>query len=148
MDKFDRYYKSKNLSINEKLVNSYAKYDNKTLLISNGYSVVYTKTIRNDFKENTSYGYSINNYYKHFTSDDCEIMQTLDINLIKSDKDNEGNYKFSRDCGLNYSQLKKIIDIIGCKKINVKSKDNYETCFVEIIGKNNQVGYLLPTRIY
>ena len=148
MDKFDRYYKSKNLSINEKLVNSYAKYDDKTLLISNGYSVVYTKTIRSDFVENASYSYSINNYYKHFTSENCEIMQTLDINLIKSDKDNDGYYKFSRDFGLDYPQLKKIIDIIGCKKINVKSKDNYETCFIEIAGKNNQVGYLLPTRVY
>lgn len=147
MDKFDRYYKSKNLSINEKLINRYVKYDDKTLLISNGYSVVYTKTICSNFKESIDYNYAIKKFYDNFRDNANEVMMTLDINKIKNGLE-DGNYRFSRDYGVNYMQLKKITDIIGCEKINVKSRDNFESCFIEIVGKNNQVGYLLPTRIY
>lgn len=147
MDKFDRYYKSKNLSINNKLVNTYVKYDDKTLLISNGYSVVYTKTIPSNFEENINYAYSIKKFYDNFRDKTHEVMITLDINKIKSELD-DNNYKFSKNYGLNYMQLKKIIDIIGCEKINVLSRDNFESCFIEIVGKDKQVGYLLPTRVF
>ena len=150
MDKFDRYYKSRNLKINDNLINKYAKYDNKTLLISNGFGVVYTKTIRNDFKDitDTSYGISLKRYYDNFSSKENELMMTLDIEKIKNNLDIDKNYKFSKDYSLDYMQLKKIIDIIGCGKINVLSRDNFNSCFIEIIGKNNQVGYLLPCRVY
>ena len=150
MNRFDRYYKSKDLSINNNLVNKYVKYDDKTLLISNGYGVVYTKTIRNDFEDitDTSYGYSLKRYYDNFSNKENELMLTLDIENIKSNLDDDKNYRFSRDYSLNYMQLKKIIDIIGCDSISVLSRDNFDTCFIEIIGKNNQVGYLLPCKIY
>lgn len=149
MDKFDRYYKSKNLSVNEKLVNRYAKYDNKTLLISNGFGVIYTKTIRNDFKEmSDGYSNSIKRYYDNFSSKENELMLTLDIENIKSNLDDEKHYRFSKDYCLDYTQLKKIIDIIGYGRISVLSRDNFDTCFIQIIGKNNQVGYLLPCRVY
>lgn len=149
MNKFDRYYKSKDLSINNKLIGKYVKYDDKTLLISNGYGVVYTKTIRSDFEEmSDGYSNSIKRYYDNFSSKENELMLTLDIENIKSNLDDDKTYRFSKDYCLNYMQLKKIIDIIGCSKINVLSRDNFETCFIEIIGKNNQVGYLLPCRIY
>lgn len=147
MDKFDRYYKSKNLRINEKLINRYVKYDDKTLLISNGYSVVYTKTICSNFKESIDYNYTIKKFYDNFRDNANEVMMTLDINKIKNGLE-DGNYRFSRDYGVNYMQLKKIIDIIGCEKINVKSRDSFESCIIEIVGKNNQVGYLLPTKIF
>jgi hypothetical protein len=148
MDKFDRYYKSKNLGINEKLINIYVKYDDKTLLISNGYSVIYTKTIPNNFRENVNYSYSIKRYYDNFRDDKNKIMLTLDLEKIKSGLDIDKHYRFSRNYGLDYTQLKKITDIIGCKEINVLSRDNFDSCFIEIKGKNNQVGYLLPARIY
>ena len=150
MDRFDRYYKSKNLNVNNNLINSYVKYDDKTLLISNGFGVVYTKTIRNDFKDitDTTYGVSLKRYYDNFSNKENELMITLDIENIKNNLDNDKNYKFSRDYSLNYMQLKKIIDIIGYGRINVLSNDNFNSCFIEIIGRNNQVGYLLPCRVY
>ena len=150
MDKFDRYYKSRNLKINDNLINKYVKYDDKTLLISNGFGIVYTKTIRNDFKDITesSYGVSLKRYYDNFSSKENELMLTLDIDNIKNNLDSDKNYRFSKDYCLDYMQLKKIIDIIGCGKINVLSRDNFNSCFIEIIGKNNQVGYLLPCRVY
>ena len=150
MDRFDRYYKSKNLKVNNNLINSYVRYDDKTLLISNGFGVVYTKTIRNDFKDitDTTYGISLKRYYDNFSSKENELMIKLDIENIKNNLDSEKTYRFSRDYSLNYMQLKKIIDIIRCDKINVLSKDNFDSCFIEIIGKNNQVGYLLPCRVH
>lgn len=150
MDRFDRYYKSKNLNVNNNLINKYVKYDNKTLLISNGFGVVYTKTIRNDFKDitETSYGFALKRYYNNFSSKENELMMTLDINNIKNNLDSDKNYRFSKNYSLDYIQLKKIIDIIGYGKINVLSRDNFNSCFIEIIGKNNQVGYLLPCRVY
>lgn len=148
MDKFDRYFKSKHLKVNEKLVNTYSKYDDNTLLISNGYSVVYTKTIRNDFKENINYSYSINRYFDNFSDDSNEVMMKLDIDKIKNGLDSDKQYRFAKDYSLEYTQLKKIIDIIGCEEINVLSRDNFDTCFIKILGKNSQVGYLLPCRAY
>lgn len=150
MDRFDRYYKSRDLKVNDNLINKYVKYDDKTLLISNGFGVVYTKTIRNDFKDitDTMYGVSLKRYYDNFSSKENELMLTLDIDNIKNNLDKEKNYRFSKDYSLNYMQLKKIIDIIGYGRINVLSKDNFNSCFIEIIGKNNQVGYLLPCRVY
>lgn len=150
MDKFDRYYKSRNLKANENLINKYVKYDDKTLLISNGFGVVYTKTIRNDFKDitNTTYGIGLKRYYDNFGSKENELMMTLDFENIKNNLDSDKNYKFSKNYSLDYIQLKKIIDIIGYGRINVLSRDNFNSCFIEIIGKNNQVGYLLPCRVY
>lgn len=150
MDKFDRYYKSKNLKVNDNLINSYVKYDDNTLLISNSFGVVYTKTIRNDFKDitDTSCGISLKRYYDNFSSKENELMLTLDIDNIKNNLDSDKHYRFSKDYCLNYIQFKKIIDIIGCIQINVLSRDRFESCFIEIIGRNNQVGYLLPCRMY
>lgn len=150
MDKFDRYYKSRNLKANENLINKYVKYDNKTLLISNSFSIVYTKTIRNDFENitDTSYGVSLKRHYDNFSGTENELMLTLDIDNIKNNLDNDKHYRFSKDYCLDYIQLKKIIDIIGYGRINVLSRDNFNSCFIEIIGKNNQVGYLLPCRVY
>lgn len=150
MDKFNRYYKSRNLKINENLINTYVKYDDKTLLISNGFGIVYTKTIRNDFKDitDTGCGIYLKRCYDNFSNKENELMITLDIEHIKNNLDSEKTYRFSKDYGLNYMQFKKIVDIIGCDKINVLSRDNFESCFIEIIGKNDQVGYLLPCRVY
>ena len=150
MDKFDRYYKSKNLKVNDKLVNTYVKYDDTTLLISNGFGVVYTKTIRNDFKDitDTPHGFGLKRYYDNFSGTENELMLTLDIDNIKNNLDTDKNYRFSKNYSLDYMQFKKIVDIIGCIKINVLSRDNFNSCFIEIIGKNNQVGYLLPCRVY
>lgn len=150
MDRFDRYYKSKNLKVNDNLINTYVKYDNKTLLISNGFGVVYTKTIRNDFKDitDTMYGISLKRYYDNFSGTENELMLTLDINNIKNNLDTDKHYRFSKDYYLDYMQFKKIVDIIGCIQINVLSKDRFDSCFIEIVGRNNQVGYLLPCRMY
>ena len=147
MNKFDRYFKSKTLRMNEKLVNTYVKYDD-FWLISNGYGVVYTKTMTTKFKENTAYAYSIKRYFENFNDESNEIMMTLDIEEIKTGLDDDKRYRFSRDYGLDYIQLKKVIDIIGCNKIEVLSEDNFDTCFIKITGKNNQIGYLLPYKIY
>ena len=149
MDRFDRYYKSRNLKANENLINKYVKYDNETLLISNGFGVVYTKKIRSDFKDitNTTYGTGLKRHYDNFSSKENELMMTLDYENIKNNLI-DGVYRFSRDYSLDYLQLKKIIDIIGCVRISVLSRDDFNSCFIEIIGKNNQVGYLLPCRVY
>lgn len=148
MDKFDRYFKSKHLKINEKLINRYVKYDDKTLLISNGYSIVYTKTIPNNFKESIDYSYGIKRYYDNFCDNTNEVMMKLDIDKIKNGLDSDKNYRFAKNYSLEYTQLKKIIDIISCEEITVLSRDNFNTCFIKILGKNNQVGYLLPCRVY
>ena len=57
----------------------------------------------------------------------------------------DGHYKINKDYGVNYTQLKKIIDIIGVKSINIIEDD---TPVIEIVGRDNQVGYLLPCRLY
>ena len=145
MDKFDKYYKSKDLSIKEDLKNSYVKYDNKTLLISNGYSVVYTNIIRNDFKHNDKYAYSINKFYDNFKSKASECdKRNIALREIK-DGLVDGHYKINNKFAINYKQFKKIIDIIGVECINIIEDD---TPIIEIIGRYNQVGYLLPCRVY
>ena len=145
MDKFDRYYKSRKLNINKNLINTYVKYDDKTLLISNGYSVVYTKTIRNDFKENKLYESSLNKFYDNFNykASYCDKKNIKFDELKNNLVDN--HYKINNDFSIDYTQLNKIIDIIGIKDMNIIFDD---TMFIEIIGKNNQVGYLLPCRVY
>lgn len=145
MDKFDKYYKSKDLSIKEDLKNSYVKYDNKTLLISNGYSVVYTKSIRNDFKHNDKYAYSIRGFYDNFKSKASECSKrNIALSEIK-DGLVDGHYKINNGFAINYTQLNKIINIIGVKSINIIEDD---TPIIEIIGRDSQVGYLLPSRVY
>lgn len=145
MDKFDKYYKSRKLNINSKLINSYAKYDNKTLLISNGYSVVFTKTIRNDFKENDAYKYSLIKFYDNFKSKASECdKRNIALSEIK-DGLVDGHYKINNKFAIDYTQLNKIINIIGVKCINIIEDD---TPIIEIIGRDNQVGYLLPCRVY
>lgn len=145
MDRFDRYYKSKKLHINEKLINTYIKYDDRTLLISNGYSVIYTKTIRNDFQENIVYKNYISKYYDTFRdkASECNKRNIALTELNGGLLDNQ--YKFSNDYSICYTQYKKIIDIIGVKEVNIIEDT---TPVIEIIGRNNQVGYLLPCRVY
>lgn len=145
MDKFDKYYISKDLNIRSDLKHSYVKYDEKTLLISNGYSVVYTKSIRNDFKENDKLKSALIGFYDRFTglSSECS-KRNIALSELK-DGLVDGHYKINKDFGINYTQLKKIIDIIGVKCINIMEDD---TPVIEIVGRDNQVGYLLPCRVY
>lgn len=145
MDKFDRYYISRKLNIKSDLKNSYVKYDEKTLLISNGYSVVYTKSIRNDFKHNDKYAYAITGFYDRFTSLSSECnKRNIALSEIKDGLE-DGHYKINKGFGIDYTQLNKIIDIIGVKEINIIED---ETPIIEIIGRDSQVGYLLPCRVY
>ena len=145
MDKFDKYYTSKELSIKEDLKNSYVKYDEKTLLISNGYSVVFTKTIRNDFKHNDKYAYGIQGFYDNFRSKASKCnKRNIALSEIK-DGLLDGHYNIDEDYAINYTQLNKIINIIGAKEINIIED---ETPIIEIVGRNSQVGYLLPCRVY
>lgn len=149
MDKFDRYYKSRNLKVDDRLINTYVKYDDKTLLISNGFSIVYTKTIRNDFKENTMLSDRLIDYYKHFN--DCEYVDTISLDTIKNNLDKEKYYIIDNKFGkysIDYVSLKKIVDIIGYKRIEIVSNKNSYVNVFKIIGKNDQVGYLLPCRVY
>ena len=149
MDKFDKYYKHKNLKINDKLVNGYAKYDDETLLISNGYSVVYTKTIRSDFKELTdNYGIGLKRHYNNFNN--FEAVDTILLDTIKNGLDEDKYYIFTDDksgkYAIDYMLVKKIIDIIGYSCIEIIS-DGYTKIF-KIKGVNQQIGYLLPCRVY
>jgi hypothetical protein len=145
MDKFDKYYISKHLNIRSDLKYSYVKYDEKTLLISNGYGVVYTKSIRNDFKENDKLKSALIRFYDYFMSKASECNKR---NIALSElKDGlvDGHYKINKDFSVDYTQLKKIIDIIGVRSINFIEDD---APIIEIVGRDNQVGYLLPCRVY
>lgn len=147
MKSLDNYYKSKELNINKKLINTYVNY-NGHALISNGFGVVLTQKITNDFKENEFYKSAIINFFETFTDKNTtEFIKTIDYIEIKNNLDNDKCYKINDDFGINYMQLKKIIDIIGYKKINIINVKGQD-CVIEILGKDMQVGYLLPTRIY
>lgn len=143
----DNYFKSKELHIDEKLINTYVKYYDH-VLISNGFSIVLTQKLSSDFKENEYYKSTIINFFETFIDKNTmEFIKTIEYDDIKNNLDDDKCYKINDDFGINYMQLKKIIDIIGCKKINiinVKCQD----CIIEVLGKGMQVGYLLPTRIY
>lgn len=153
MDKFDKFYKRKNIKIKEKLINTYIEYDNKHLLISNGYSVVYTKTIRSDFKEleNKNDCKCICDFYNNCTNKNkFEIINTLKLQnikngLISKDEYDSKLYKINDKYSIDYLLLMKIVNIIGCEEVNImKNIDNNRDIIIEVIGRNNQNGYLLP----
>lgn len=143
----DNYYKSKNLNVNEKLINTYVKYNNNAL-ISNGFSIVLTQKLSSDFKENKNYKSGIIKAFEVFIDKNTtEFVKTIDYTDIKNNLDSDKCYKINSDYGINYTQLNKIIDIIGCEKINIINVKG-QNCVIEIVGKGMQVGYLLPMRIY
>ena len=157
MNKFDKYYKRKNVWIPDEVVNRYMKYDNKHLLISNGYSVIYSKTIRNDFKEleNKEYYKGICDFYNSCVNKDkFEIVKTLKLSDIKNNLEESitrYNIKMYEICDryyIDYLSLRKIVDIIGCEEVNIMKNVNLKYDYViEIVGKDNQNGYLLPSEM-
>ena len=83
--------------------------------------------------------------------DKTSLIETLDIDTIKNNLDDDKEYNYNNDYAIGYMLLKKIIDVIGCEKINIvnttKSCVSYDIV-IEVIGKDKQVGYLLPMRRY
>ena len=148
--KFNNYFKSKNLNIRKDLINTYTIYKtnyNKHYLISNGYGIIMTNNIPANYKENDKLKYNIINYFENFIDKNKnELVMSIDIDTIKNNLNSKKIYKINNEYALDFVQLKKIIDIIKGNKINILN--NFNHYFIEIVGSNFQVGYLLPMRIY
>lgn len=148
--KFNNYFKSKKLNIKKNLINTYAIYKNNNCnnyLISNGYGILKTNTIPANYTENTIYSSQMINIFKNFSEkNNEEFVMSIDFDTIKNNLNSEKIYKFNNNYGIDFIQLKKIIDIVKGKKINIFK--NLEHYVIEIIGNDFQVGYLLPVKIY
>lgn len=146
----DAYFKSRKHSIKKDLVNSYIIYDTniaRHFLISNGYSIVMVNDFNDTYIENEKYKYSIINMFEGFIDKNKNtFIETIDINTIIDNLNNDKEYKYNSEYAIDYSLLSKIINIIGCNKINIL--DNTNNILIEIIGRDNQIAYLLPMRVY
>ena len=167
MNKFDRYYTSKKLSVNKALIKKYGTYhcdryntyygqvfDGRDFaLITNSYSIIATDNISADYEK---FDDSMNNklieFFNNFNNRDVyKYKDSISLDTIKNGMDEDEIYKFDSVYGVGYQQLKKIIAIIGCIKINILEKELFKgekQPVIEVIGKNGCVGYLLPVRTY
>ena len=155
MDRFDRYFKGASNNTYNRLVNTYVDYSTnyrKHYLYTNGYSVVMCDLIRTDFKENLGIkDYVVKTFENFIDKTSVENIITYDYNYIKNNSIKDGKdmiFKFNNDYSINITLLNKIKGMIGCNKINYIIKSNSYHPIIEIVGKNMQVGYLLPMRVY
>ena len=54
----------------------------------------------------------------------------------------------NNDYSINITLLNKIKGMIGCSKVNFIIKNNSYDPIIEVIGRDMQVGYLLPMKVY
>lgn len=152
---YDNYFKSKKHEIKKDLVNTFMLYENDNkchFIISNGFSIVKVNSMYTDYVENNKYkDYLVRMFETFGNRDRASVIETLDLDTIKNNLTDDKEYNYNKDYAIGYMLLKKIIDVIGCEKINIvnttKSCVGYDIV-IEVIGKDGQVGYLLPMRRY
>lgn len=150
---YDNYFKSKKHEIKKDLVSTFMlyKHDNKCdFIMSNGFIIVMVNSMYTDYIENNKYkDYLIRMFETFSDRDKTSLIETLDLDTIKNNLNDNKEYNYNNDYAIGYMLLKKIIDVIGCEKINIvnttKSCVSYDIV-IEVIGKDKQVGYLLPMR--
>ena len=129
------------------------KHDNKCdFIMSNGFSIVKVNSMYTDYVESNKYkDYLIRMFETFSDRDKTSLIETLELDTIKNNLNDDKEYNYNNDYAIGYMLLKKIIDVIGCEKINIvnttKSCVSYDIV-IEVIGKDKQVGYLLPMRRY
>lgn len=149
---YDNYFKSRKHEIKKDLVNTFMlyKHDNKCdFIMSNGFSIVMVNSMYTDYVESNKYkDYLIRMFETFSDKNKTSLIETLDLETIKNNLDEKQEYNYNKDYAIDYTLLKKITDVIGGKTINIidTSKCVSHDITIEIIGKNKQVGYLLPMR--
>jgi hypothetical protein len=177
-NKFENYFKSNELSINKNVINKYitldsvddAMKDSKSFVVlSNGYSIVKVlkksvelldnfEDLANDSSDSATFiKDSILRYVNLFMNNYNYNYEVLNVYSLKEFK--EGIYvtpsglkkfRINEDYNVNVTLFNKIVSIIGCNGVRIIKRDlSYNVRYIiEIFGKYNQVGYLLPERVY
>lgn len=153
MDKFDKFFKGASKNMYTRIVNTYVDYltdYGHHYLYTNGYSVVLSNECRTDFKENLNLKESIVTLFEGFidTTDIKDII-TYDYDYLKKNGFKDGKnlvFRVNNDYSINITLLNKIKGMIGCSKVNFIVKNN--SPIIEVIGRDIQVGYLLPMKVY
>lgn len=150
MNRYERYFKKNKLGVNDKLYNTYVEYDtgySKHFLISNGCSIVMVNDIPNNFTKNNTVSKSIISFFENYIDkNDVEVLQETHIDIIKDKITSDNTYIINDSYCIDYNVLKDICSIIGGKKVNIITGDRFYHPIIEIVGKDMQVGYLLPCR--
>lgn len=153
MDKFDKFFKGASKNMYTRIVNTYVDYSNKNgnyFLYTNGYSVVLSNECRTDFKENLNLKESIIKIFEGFVDKtDIKEIITYDYDYLKNNGFKDGKnqvFRVNNDYSINITLLNKIKGMIGCSKVNFIVKNN--SPIIEVIGRDMQVGYLLPMKVY
>lgn len=152
MNKFENYYKHKNVITRQDLINTYVVYDtgySRHFLISDGYGIVMVNDIPSDFKEHKLLKNKLIEYFENFINkNNIESVETYYLDYIKDNMSDDKYFKLNDEYSVDYVLIKKITNIIGGNKINfVKHEGSYHP-IIEIVGRDGQVGYLLPCRVY
>ena len=152
MDKFDKFFKGASKNICPRIVNTYVDYYGKHYLYNNGYSIVLSNECRTDFKENLNLKERIITFFEGFVDKtDIKEIITYDYDYLKNNsfKDDKNLlFRVNNDYSINITLLNKIKGMIGCRKVNFIVKNNAYHPIIEVIGRDMQVGYLLPTKVY
>ena len=148
MNKFEKYFSNKKHFIKEDLKNTYIVYktsDSRHFLLSDSYSIIMVNDIPDTFKENKKYSSSIIPMFERFIDkNNINKVDTYYIDFIKDNVNNDNEYFFDNEYGVDYYMLKKIVGVIGGNKINVIRNNNIYHPIIELVGRNGQVAYLLP----
>lgn len=155
MDKFDKFFKGASENMYSRIVNTYVDYSNKNAkhyLYTNGYSVVLSNNCKTDFKENLNLKESIITFFEGFIDKtDIKEIITYDYDYLKNNGFKYGKnilFRVNNDYSINITLLNKIKSMIGCSKVNFIVKNNSHHPIIEVIGRDMQVGYLLPMKVY
>lgn len=155
MDKFDKFFKGASENMYHRIVNTYVDYltdYGHHCLYTNEYSIVMSNECRTDFKENLKLKESIVTYFEKFIDKtDIKEIITYDYDYIKNNSFKDGKnllFRVNNDYSINITLLNKIKGMIGCSKVNFIIKNNSYHPIIEIVGRDMQVGYLLPMKVY
>lgn len=150
MDKFDKFFKGASKNTYPRILNTYVDYSNKNYLYTNAYSIVLSNECRTDFKENLNLKESIVTLFEGFIDKtDIKEIITYDYDYLKNNSFKDGKnllFRVNNDYSINITLLNKIKGMIGCSKVNFIVKNN--SPIIEVIGRDMQVGYLLPMKVY
>lgn len=152
MDKFDKFFKGASKNLYSRIVNTYVDYSNKYYLYTNAYSVVLSNECRTDFKENLNLKERIVTLFEGFIDKtDIKEIITYDYDYLKNNSFKHGKnllFRVNNDYSINITLLNKIKGMIGCSKVNFIVKNNSNQPIIEVVGRDMQVGYLLPMKVY
>ena len=163
MNKYENYFKSQKHDIKKDLINTYIKYNDK-YLISNGYGIVMVNNIPDDFSENIKYNYTITSMFDNWyiKAEACNSTEyyKIDIDTVKNNvktdtygykvinMESVADFRESKNYSIDYGLLKKLIALIGYKELCImvvySAGTNDYLPVIKLIGKDNQVGYMLP----